>query len=152
MRERLENWGRFWRDGKPQPSHCRSIEHRYVPERLQEDEREDRAQPKREAPDWRDAELVNEAWRRCTRKTRLLLTWLYSAPKSYAAICKRLQIREHPPHHFVRARHIAEREIALVLDNPLAADRMVANSTSTPALAAISTDASKASLSTAEET
>lgn len=90
IEERLENWGRVMRD-KYTPHRCRSIEGRYVPERIVGEAWEARRQPKT-IPDVLDAFAVEDAWRRVTSRHQKVLKFHYIWQASPAFICRRLSL------------------------------------------------------------
>lgn len=90
LESRLENWGRVMRDSWRQGC-CRSIEHRYVPERGIE-AMESRQSP-RPVLNRKDADLIEEAWRTIyfrRDKQVLKLAYVWRAPADF--ICRRLAI------------------------------------------------------------
>ena len=89
---RLENWGICqrvtWRRG-----HCQSAEHHYLPERIVGEAWETKQAPK-PVLDHKDAEVVEEAWRKLAErrhKNLLRLAYIWRAPPGF--ICRRLGLQ-----------------------------------------------------------
>lgn len=92
--DRLDNWGHcvrvHWRKG-----HCQSIEHRYQPERIVGEGWETRQTPKL-ILDHRDADLIEQAWRKVSdRKAQQVLKLAYVWRAAPGFICRRLGIQTH---------------------------------------------------------
>ena len=88
---RLENWGLCLRDDHWHRGHCRSIEHKYSPERGLE-ALEAKREPKPYL-DYRDAEIVEAAWRKVSDRKQqqvLRLVYIWRAPSHF--VCRRLRI------------------------------------------------------------
>ena len=91
IEDRLENWGQVLRD-RYFPHRCRSIEGRYVPERVVGDAWESKRKPKPDL-DLLDAFRVEAAWREVQPrilKNLLSLHYIRQAPMAF--ICRRTGI------------------------------------------------------------
>lgn len=91
LEKRLENWGDCQRDSW-RKGHCRSIEHRYQPERIVGESWDSRQAP-RPVLDRRDADLVEQAWRKVpVRRDQqvLKLAYVWRSPQDF--ICRRLNV------------------------------------------------------------
>lgn len=120
IRNRLENWGRAYRDTNGTFGHCRSIEHRYVPDKslLHSEQAQEEQVSKPPAPDLRDAEAVNLAWKKCSLKTKKLLKWSFCMGRvSDEMVCRRCGMRAEPPFILARAFYQATKEIERMLDD-----------------------------------
>ncbi len=76
LSERITNWVRVTTERKWPSSHCRSIEHRYRPERLKEEEEAERRAPKW-TPDILDAWEVEDAWKQLPDLYKFCLQFVY---------------------------------------------------------------------------
>ena len=117
---RLENWGRYWRDRSGHfDGHCRSIEHRYVPSEHERGailDAEARQERKVIPPDMQDAHTVNDAWKRCTSRTKNLLKWSYCMGRvNWDFVARRCGVTVDVT-AFETAMAKAQREIAWLLD------------------------------------
>lgn len=136
IRDRLENFGRYWRDHDGDFSRCRSIEHRYLRQldsAIAAEVAQDEQASKPPAPDRHDAELVHDAWRRCSGRTKKLLKWSFCMGRqSDQAIANRAHVSvDHLSLHF----HRALREIQQILDTPDFGDRIPLDNSSNSLLA-----------------
>ena len=134
VRERLQNWGRYWRDNDADFGRCLSLESRYTTHRHLDSMREteyeqERVASRPPAPKMDDAIEVNEAWKRCTRDAKRLLKWSFCMGRlSDQTICNRCGITlDALPLRFARAC----REIGRILDTPNFADTIPPNNSST---------------------
>lgn len=142
IRDRLLNWGRYWRDHNGQfNGHCRSIEHRYVRGKDEAGLLEAEAQQARVTvpPDVLDAELVNSAWKQCTQSTKKLLKWSFcfgpvESDAARAKVCNRCGIRADPASVLEIAIYKAVKEIERVLDTSSFLENDPRNSSSSAAL------------------
>ncbi len=128
-RDRLVNWGRYWRDHNGDFGRCRSIEHRYLREYdpeakslLAAEAAQEEQASKPPAPEMRDAIVVNEAWKRCRRDVKQLLKWSHCMGRvDDEFLCQRLRI----PADQLSLRYAkALRQIEGVLDTPNFEDRI----------------------------
>lgn len=132
--DRLENWGRYWRDTDGQFTRCRSLEsrfvfHRHLDSRIEADAEQERIAKRPPEPEMRDAELVNAAWKRCSKDTKKMLQFSFCFGRvDDRFVCERCGIRKEAlPLRFARA--IAE--IARELDEPKIRPTMPRNNSRT---------------------
>jgi hypothetical protein len=116
IEDRLENWGLVMRVRR-YPGRCRSIEHKYVPEKIVGDSWETKRTPK-PFIDQLDAIEVETAWRDlATRKQKNLLSlhYVYRAPPAF--ICRHVGIQQARDHrYFVENLKLAQWAIEQALD------------------------------------
>ena len=112
LEPRLENWARAARSGGYSPGRATSAEGMYRGGGW----REVRAAPI--PPDFTDAALVSEAWRRCMPfdKDVLQMHYIWRAPASF--ICRRLKLKQGRGHEHIWtfALYHAQQEIDKRLD------------------------------------
>ena len=130
IRSRLENFGKYWRDYGGDFKRCRSLEHRYITHRhldsrIEAEAEQERIAARPPAPDMRDALVVHDAWRKCSKETKRVLKWSFCMGRvSDQTICNRCGIQPQALNlRFARACL----EIATRLDNPIFADRIAPN-------------------------
>lgn len=92
IENRLENWARYYRT-RHIKHHCGSIEGRYnAPWRQYVELRNIKLS---EYIDWRDAELVEIAWRKMIGKHKLLLKYHYMSGFPVHVVCYKSKVKLH---------------------------------------------------------
>lgn len=114
MIDRLENWGNHYRNRSALET-CGSIEKRYQSNWRQ-------WIPASEVPipvviDWRDAELVEQAWRGLMFRHKMILKWFYITRRDPRSICVRLRIGISRYDREFAAAHAAIKKILKAIDN-----------------------------------
>jgi hypothetical protein len=128
IEDRLWNWGNCQRVLEPK-GRCRSIEHRYTPERIVGESWESRQAPKLML-DRRDAEIVEKAWKALqdARHKRLLLLH-YIHRSSYRYACKDVGIRDSKDNrYYFAALSNAQYAIQQLLQSSIESRRIHENS------------------------
>lgn len=125
IHRRLINWGRYWRDFGGDFKRCQSLEskyidHRSIDSRLAADDEQEKVASRPPAPEMLDAIVVNEAWKKCTGRTKDMLKFSFCFGKvDDDFVCGRCGIGEELlPLRFSKA----VREIELTLDAPKVRD------------------------------